>query len=146
MRAATLRSRCGVGYRDVRIVELARLFSKGEVDEVWLTDAGVSDEAVFKHLKGMPGIGPYGAANVMMLLGRYSRLAMDTECVKHGRAVLGMKGTDAAVAKRLHAHYEAFGVERFRSYWFELWTHHEKRNGAAWMWDRDGTGAGLTEG
>ncbi len=144
MRPATLRSRCGVGYRDARIVELARLFARGDVDEAWLTDPANIDEAVFKRLKALPGIGPYAAANIMMLLGRYSRLAVDSECIRHGRTVLGMEGTDAQISKRLHAHYEAFGAHRFRSYWFETWSHYEKRNGPAWMWDRDGTGAGLT--
>lgn len=146
IRPATLRSRCGVGYRDARIVELARLFARGDVDEASLADPANPDDAVFKRLKALPGIGPYAAANIMMLLGRYSRLAVDSECIKHGRRVLGMEGTDAQIGKRLHAHYETFGAHRFRSYWFETWTHYEKRNGPAWMWERDGTGAGLTKG
>lgn len=145
-RPTTLRSRCGVGYRDGRIVELARLFARGEVDEGWLADPANPDDAVFKGLKALPGVGPYAAANIMMLLGRYSRLAVDSECIKHGRRVLGMEGTDAQIGKRLHAHYEAFGAHRFRSYWFETWTHYETRNGPAWTWERDGTGAGLTKG
>jgi hypothetical protein len=43
-------------------------------------------------LIALPGVGPYAAANIMQLLGRYHRLPLDTESVAHGRNVLGLKG------------------------------------------------------
>ena len=53
----TLRARCRVGYRDARMVELSKLFIQGEIDERWLADPATDDEAVFKFLKSLPGIG-----------------------------------------------------------------------------------------
>lgn len=143
-RAGTLRARCRVGYRDQRLIDLAKLFVRGEVDEAWLTDGTTPDEEVFRYLKTLPGIGPYAAGNIMQLLGRYSRLAVDTESVRHGRLVLGLEGDDRAVMKRLEAHYEQFGEHRFRSYWFELWSWYEGKRGPSHLWDREQVGSSFT--
>ncbi len=144
VRAATLRARCRVGYRDGRLIELARLFTlapaKGGIDEAWLSDPATSDEEVFGALVELPGIGPYAAANIMQLLGRYSRLPLDTESVRHGRSVLGMKGTSAQIMRRVKKHFAPFGAHAFRSYWFEVWELYEGRHGPSWTWDRDHTG------
>ena len=166
-RPATLRARCSVGYRDERIVELARMFAggrraiarfqagnaratvrAGDINPLFFEseerDGGVDDETLFELLQEWPGIGPYAAANILQLLGRYSRLPLDTESVRHGKAVMGMAGTSASIMKRLHAHYEPFGAHKFRSYWFELWDGYETKRGPAWEWDRETTGKTFT--
>ncbi len=143
-RAGTLRGRCSVGYRDQRLVNLAKLFHKGAIDEAWLESPGTPDDDAFRFLLTLPGIGPYAAGNIMQLLGRYSRLALDTESVRHGKAVLGYTGTDRAVLKQLEAHYEPFGEHRFRSYWFELWAFYESKRGPAHAWERETTGKTFT--
>ncbi|MBL0927150.1 MAG: hypothetical protein IBJ11_05790 [Phycisphaerales bacterium] len=139
-RPSMLRARCRVGYRDRRLVELAGLVASGEVDGAWFEDRSNSDDEVFEALRGLPGIGPYSAANIMQLLGRFSRLPVDTESVRHGRAVLGMAGPSREIERRLHAHYEPFGDQKFRSYWFELWEFYESRHGPAWEWEATSTG------
>jgi 3-methyladenine DNA glycosylase/8-oxoguanine DNA glycosylase len=143
-RPATLRARCSVGYRDVRLVELAKLVASGEVNPEWFEDPANPDDAVYKALLELPGIGPYAAANAMQLLGRFSRLALDSESVRHGKAVLGLTGGERAIMKRLAAHYEPFGPHKFRSYWFELWDHYEQKRGPAWTWDPHTTGRTFT--
>lgn len=143
-RPSLLRARCRVGYRDARIVEIARLFAagpaRGGIDAARLEDPATPDDEVAAALLALPGIGPYAAANVMQLLGRYSRLPLDTESVRHGRAILGFKGTSAQVMRRVRAHFEPFGEHAFRSYWFELWDHYESKHGRSWTWERDSTG------
>jgi 3-methyladenine DNA glycosylase/8-oxoguanine DNA glycosylase len=134
VRPGTLRGRCRVGYRDQRIIDLAKMFADGSIDEAWLSDATQRDEDVFAFLKTLPGIGPYAAANIMQLLGRYSFLAVDSESVRHGRQELGMVGEDARVIAMLRQHYEPFGAHKFRSYWFELWTAYERKAGPAHEW------------
>lgn len=143
-KASTLRARCSVGYRDERIVRLAKMAAAGEIDEGYLGDTGVSDDEVFAFLKGLPGLGPYSAANVMQLLGRYERLPIDTETMRHARSVLGFEGTDGALWKRVEAHYAPFGARKFQSYWFELWDFYESRRGPAWTWDPSTTGKTFT--
>jgi 3-methyladenine DNA glycosylase/8-oxoguanine DNA glycosylase len=148
VRAQTLRARCRVGYRDARLIELARLFAKsprrGGVDQAWFQDPSTDGDAIFKALVGLPGIGPYAAANIMQLLGRYSRLPLDTESVRHGRTVLGYQGTSAQVMRRVHEHFAPMGEHAFRSYWFELWEFYERKAGKSWTWDRDTTGKTFT--
>ncbi len=143
-RPATLRARCSVGYRDVRLVELAKLVASREVDPEWFEDPSNPDDAVYKALLELPGVGPYAAANVLQLLGRFSRLALDSESVRHAKTVLGFSGSERAIMKRLTGHYEAFGPHKFRSYWFELWDHYEQKRGPAWTWDPYTTGRTFT--
>jgi 3-methyladenine DNA glycosylase/8-oxoguanine DNA glycosylase len=147
-RAQTLRARCRVGYRDARIIELARLFStpvsRGGLDQEWMQDPATSDDEIHEVLLELPGIGPYAAANVMQLLGRYGRLPLDTESVRHGKTVLGMKGSPAKIMKQIHKHFAPFGVHAFRSYWFELWEFYEVKHGPSWTWERDSTGKMFT--
>lgn len=139
-RPSTLRSRCRVGYRDERLVELARLFTltpaRGGVDQAWMENPATSDEELFKSLVQLPGIGPYAAANIMQLLGRYGRLPLDTEAARHGREVLGFKGSAASVMRQVREHFAPFGEDAFRSYWFEMWERIEARKGPATAWVR----------
>ncbi len=147
-RPITLRTRCRTGYRDERIVEIAKLFgvprSRGGIDAAWFEDPGTSDQDIHDALLELPGVGPYAAANIMQLLGRYSRLPLDTESVRHGKTVLGMKGTGAQVMKKVREHFAPFGRHAFRSYWFELWSFYESKHGPAWTWERDSTGRVFT--
>lgn len=143
-RPATLRGRCRAGYRDARIVALAKMFSRGEIRPEWFEDPATSDAAVWEALLELPGIGPYAAANIMQLLGRYARLPVDTESVRHGRTVLGMEGTPAQIMKRIHEHFAPMGPMAFVSYWLELWAFYEAKRGPAWTWERETVGASFT--
>lgn len=139
-----IRERCSVGYRDARIVELARMFATSEISAERFEGDALSDDDMFDALQDWPGIGPYAAANIMQLLGRYGRLPLDTESVRHGRDVLGFKGTSAKIMKRVHKHFAPFGEHAFRSYWFEMWEHYEAKRGKSWTWERETTGKTFT--
>lgn len=143
-RAGTLRARCRVGYRDQRIVELSRLFRSGEVDQQWLDDPTTPTRDIHDLLVELPGIGPYAAANILQLLGRYELLPLDSESIRHGKTILGLSGSDRQIMKKVAAHFEPFGPHRFRSYWFELMEFYESRRGPAHTWDPRTTGATFT--
>lgn len=141
-RATTLRGRCRVGYRDQRLIELAKLFrvpksGSPNLDPAWFEDPKTPSEAIHEKLLSLPGIGPYAAANIMQLIGRYDRLPLDSESVRHGKEVLGYVGTDAQIMKKVAKHFEPFGEHAFRSYWFEMWTLYEKKAGPSWTWRRE---------
>lgn len=144
VRPETLRARCRVGYRDSRIIELSKLFAKADtpsgLDVRLLTDPSTADDMVHDTLIELPGIGPYAAANIMQLLGRYERLPLDTESVRHGRAILGFKGDPKHIMNSVKRHFIPFKHHAFRAYWFELWDAYEAKNGPAWTWERDSTG------
>jgi 3-methyladenine DNA glycosylase/8-oxoguanine DNA glycosylase len=143
-RPGTLRARCGVGYRDTRIVQLAGLFASGADEVAGLEDAARDDGEVYEQLLALPGIGPYAASNIMQLIGRYGHLPVDTETLRHARSVLGMDGDDRALREQVEEHYGRYGAHRFRAYWFELWADYERRRDAAWTWDPETTGKTFT--
>jgi len=146
-RPATLRARCGIGYRDARIVELSAMFAKGKLGGVPVEafeDPATPDDQIREWLIELPGIGPYAAANILQLLGRYGHLPLDTETVRHGRTVLGMKGPSPGIMKRVNAHFAPFGAHAFRAYWFEMWEFYESKRGRSWTWEREKTASTFT--
>ena len=66
------------GYRGRYLRSLASSVTAGAVDLEALDDAELPDEDVDLRLRALPGVGPYAAAHVMVLLGRYSRLILDS--------------------------------------------------------------------
>jgi 3-methyladenine DNA glycosylase/8-oxoguanine DNA glycosylase len=143
-RPVFLRGRCGVGYRDQRLVDLARLYRKGAIDVQWLEDAATPTTEIRQYLLELPGIGPYAAANILQLLGRYELLPCDSESVRHGREVLGFKGSSAQVMKKVAAHFHGFGRFCFLSYWFELRLAYQAKHGPAHLWEYDESGKFVT--
>jgi 3-methyladenine DNA glycosylase/8-oxoguanine DNA glycosylase len=144
VRPGNLRGRCRVGYRDMRIIELSRMFARGEINEAWMADPATPDADVREALIALPGIGPYAAHNIMQLLGRFGHIPLDTESIRHGRTVLGYRGSAKRVLKQVGKHYEPFGAHKFRSYWFELWAFYEGKRGKAWTWEREKVGSSFT--
>jgi 3-methyladenine DNA glycosylase/8-oxoguanine DNA glycosylase len=67
------------GYRGPYLQAIARSVADGTLDlEVLDGRSDVSDEEVAERLLALPGVGPYAAAHIMMLLGRYGRLILDS--------------------------------------------------------------------
>ena len=68
------------GYRGPYLRSLARMVAAGEVDIERLgePDNGLSDDEVEEALVALPGVGPYAAAHIGLMLGRYSRLILDS--------------------------------------------------------------------
>ena len=68
-----------MGYRGAYVRSIAKLVASGALDLEALRDAGpTADDEVERRLLELPGIGPYAAAHVMLLLGRYGRLVLDS--------------------------------------------------------------------
>ena len=68
------------GYRSRYLLTLSRSVDEGTLDLEAL-DApaeALPDEELERRLLALPGVGPYAAAHVMMMLGRYSRLILDS--------------------------------------------------------------------
>lgn len=120
------------------------MFAKGQIDEAHWCDPAVPDEVVIEELVELPGIGPYAAHNVLQLLGRYGRLPLDTESVRHGKSVLGFRGSSRQIMRRVDKHFGPMGEHKFRSYWFELWDHYESKRGPSHEWERETTGKTFT--
>ncbi|HEX6230290.1 MAG TPA: Fe-S cluster assembly protein HesB [Actinomycetota bacterium] len=96
------------GYRGAYLIGLAQSVAEGAVDLEALgtaTAEELPDEELEARLLALTGVGPYAAAHIMMTLGRYHRLILDswtrpTYAKKVGRA--GVK--DAAILRRFRRH------------------------------------------
>ena len=67
------------GYRGPYLRDLAKAVDGGKLDlEILRRQGGLSDDEVEKRLLAINGVGPYACAHIMMLLGRYRRLVLDS--------------------------------------------------------------------
>jgi len=125
-----LKQICKVGYRAERIVRLARDVESGALDLGALESSDDTTDDLFRRLRQIHGIGPYAAGNLCQLLGRYDRMAIDSETYRHFREAHGitMPKTPGGL-RRLHAridrHYEPYAPYQLLAYWFELWNRYK---------------------
>lgn len=107
------------GYRSAYLHELATNIVERKVDlEAWRDPALTSDD-LYRRIKSLKGFGDYAAGNMLRLLGRFDRLATDSEC----RAVYrdSINGGSAAVHDReIAAYYEPFGQWRGLAQWMDV--------------------------
>jgi N-glycosylase/DNA lyase len=71
----------GAGYRGPYLRQVARDVVAGRVDLEGLSTASsdeLPDDEVARRLQALPGVGPYAAAHIMLMLGRYDRLILDS--------------------------------------------------------------------
>ncbi|MDQ6949395.1 MAG: Fe-S cluster assembly protein HesB, partial [Actinomycetota bacterium] len=89
------------GYRGRYLATLAADVAGGTLDLEALADAGLDDDEVDRRLQALPGVGPYAACHVMILLGRYSRLVLDSWTrPKYARLTGQARVDDAAIVDR----------------------------------------------
>ncbi len=89
------------GYRGAYLRSLAQSVATGELDLEILASPELSDEETEERLLALPGVGPYAAAHVMMLLGRYHRLVLDSWTrPTYARLTGGRSKKDATIERR----------------------------------------------
>jgi 3-methyladenine DNA glycosylase/8-oxoguanine DNA glycosylase len=96
------------GYRGPYFRELARLVAENEVDLERLGRAPaeeVPDDELDEALQALPGVGPYAAAHIMMMIGRYSRLILDSWTrPKYARLVGRKSVSDSSIVRRFRSY------------------------------------------
>jgi N-glycosylase/DNA lyase len=99
------------GYRGRYLRELARAVDAGELDLEELASPSLEDAEVERRLLALPGVGPYAAAHVMMMVGRYSRLILDSWTrPKYARLVGKPAVPDAAIERRFRRYGRFAGL------------------------------------
>jgi 3-methyladenine DNA glycosylase/8-oxoguanine DNA glycosylase len=102
------------GYRGPYLLSLARSVAEGDVDLERLGRAGVDeigDDEVAERLMALPGVGPYAAAHIMMMLGRYSRLILDSWTRPKYARVVGRRAVkDATIVRRFRRYGRYAGL------------------------------------
>jgi len=137
---AVVQAKAKVGYRAERIVRFARDVDSGDINPAWFEHPSRTTDELYDALRRIHGIGDYAAGNVLMLLGRYDRVAIDSETYRHFRQLHGLKKSKklAALDRRIRKHYAAFAPYAFLAYWFELWNGYEahvRKPAARWTGD-----------
>ncbi len=106
------------GYRAVYLKELADRVASGDLDvESWLKSS-LSTAELIKEMRGVMGVGPYAAENLLKLLGRYDGLALDSWTRAKFFTVRnnGRKTTDKKIAR----YYSRFKEWRGLALWCDM--------------------------
>jgi N-glycosylase/DNA lyase len=105
------------GYRGPYLRALALDVAEGRVDLEALLDPALSDDEVAEALLALAGVGPYAMAHMMMLLGRYRRLILDSWTRPKYRRVSGRKRiTDKGIERAFRRYREFAGL----AFWLTL--------------------------
>jgi 3-methyladenine DNA glycosylase/8-oxoguanine DNA glycosylase len=107
------------GYRGAYLRTLAAGVAVGEIELELLRTASpeeLPDAEVADRLLALPGVGPYAAAHVMMLLGRHSRLILDSWSRPKWAKVNGRKANDATIERRFRRYGRYAGL----AFWLRL--------------------------
>ncbi|MDQ3767570.1 MAG: Fe-S cluster assembly protein HesB [Actinomycetota bacterium] len=108
------------GYRGRYLLALARSVA---AEEVLLEEMGsmpreeIPDEDIFSRLTVLPGVGPYAAAHIMMMIGRYSQLVLDSWTrPTYARLVGKSTVKDASIVRR----FRRYGPWAGLAFWLFL--------------------------
>ena len=106
------------GYRGAYLRSLAESVADGRLDlEALARDRDRPDDEVAARLLELPGVGPYAAAHIMMLIGRYSRLVLDSWTrPTYARLVGKKKVADKAIERR----FRRYGPYAGLAFWLYL--------------------------
>ena len=114
------------GYRAPHLVKLANSVASGELDLEALgraTPDELPDDEVEAQLLALPGVGPYAAAHIMHMLGRCSRLILDSWTRPTYLKLVGLDAlTDAEIRSRFGSYDRYAGLAFWMTVtkgWFE---------------------------
>jgi N-glycosylase/DNA lyase len=104
------------GYRGPYLRSLAAGVAEGKLDLEALSDPELPDDEVAARLLALPGCGPYATAHMMMLLGRYSRLILDSWTRPKYARLRGRKASDQTIERRFRRYRDYAGL----AFWLYL--------------------------
>ena len=111
----------GAGYRGPYLRTLAKDVASGRVDLESLAQRSreeLPDDDVAAQLQALPGVGPYAAAHIMLMLGRYDRLILDSWTRPTYARLLGKKRpiSDRTIERR----FKRYGRYAGLAFWLFL--------------------------
>ena len=105
------------GYRGPYLRTLATDAAERRLDLEALADPALSDDEVAERLLAIAGVGPYAAAHMMMLLGRYRRLTLDSWTRPKYRRLTGRpRVSDKGIERAFRRYREFAGL----AFWMTL--------------------------
>ena len=117
------------GYRASYLGGFAEAVAEGEIDlNRWEAWDGTTKE-LEAEVRRIPGLGPYATAHVLMLLGRFDRIGIDTAFRSFVRQKYFPRARKPVTDARMLAVYDEWGEWRALAYWADLWLWHMDRVG-----------------
>ena len=116
----TLRENTRLGYRAPYILNLAREVASGTLDLEALKTSELPGDQLHKQLISIKGVGNYAAANLMMLLGRYDYLTIDSWAIK--MVSQDFFDGDPINPKDVERIFEPWGKWKGLAYWLWDWS------------------------
>jgi 3-methyladenine DNA glycosylase/8-oxoguanine DNA glycosylase len=116
-----LREKIRVGYRASAIHQLAARVASGKLNLEALKASDLPTLELRKQLLTINGVGPYAAANLLLILGRTDFIPIDSWALK----LVSQEWYDGApvTPKDVEKHFEAWGEFKGLAFWFWDWTH-----------------------
>jgi 3-methyladenine DNA glycosylase/8-oxoguanine DNA glycosylase len=118
---STLRGEARLGYRAPYILELARQVAAGELDVEAFKTTPVPTLELRKELMRIKGVGGYAAANLLMLLGRYDFIPVDSWALK--MVSHEWYAGEAVEPATVEAAFERWGEWKGLAVWFWDWAY-----------------------
>jgi 3-methyladenine DNA glycosylase/8-oxoguanine DNA glycosylase len=108
-----------MGYRGEYVYSLAEKISNGAIDIESFFEPEIPTAQLKKKLLSIKGVGNYAAATLLMLIGRYDELPVDTVF----REFVGKKYFAGKVLsdKEVKEIYADWGKWKYLAYWFDIW-------------------------
>jgi 3-methyladenine DNA glycosylase/8-oxoguanine DNA glycosylase len=115
----TLQEFCRMGYRAPYVSELVSHVAAGDLDIEAFKASSLPTPELRKELMGIKGIGGYAAANLLMLLGRYDYVPVDSWAMK--MVSNEFYGGEKVTPKQVLTTFEKWGKWQGLVYWFWDW-------------------------
>ncbi len=116
---ATLQEQCRMGYRAPYVSELAHRVASGVVDLEAFKHISLPTPELRKELMTIKGVGGYAAANLLILLGRYDYVPVDSWALK----VVSREffAGEKIAPRQVLSTFEKWGQWQGLAYWFWDW-------------------------
>jgi len=114
-----LRADIRLGYRAPYIHELAVRVASGELDLESYKTSGLPTLDLRKELMQIAGVGPYAAANLLMILGRSDFIPIDSYAMK--MVSLEWYKGKPVTAKQVEKRFKKWGAFKGLAFWFWDW-------------------------
>ena len=114
-----LKEKIRVGYRAPAIYQLAARVASGKFDLESLKTSKLPTLELRKELLTINGVGPYAAANLLMLLGRHDFIPIDSYALK--MVSKEWYRGESITAKEVEKRFEKWGEFKGLAYWFWDW-------------------------
>ena len=114
-----LRTSIRVGYRAPYIYELAARVASGKLDLESYKTSALPTLELRKELMKIAGVGPYAAANLLMILGRSDFIPIDSYAMK--MVSLEWYKGKPVTSKQVEKRFEKWGEFKGLAFWFWDW-------------------------